>query len=263
MLRDRPFASGHVQRTAPLRRGHARMTATGLVLACANQKGGVGKTTTAVHLAVGLRSTGKEVFLFDLDPQGNASLCLETDESSESRERILQAKSGERWRVRSGEGGVHLLQPLFPPSAQALGVAWEQLRKRGYAVLDCPPSLAGWTENALQLAQHIVVPLQCEFLAMQGLAQILARIAKHEAESGHKKVHILPVMFEPDKDFHQEILKDVRENLPDQLCQSWVPRDPLFSEASSHGRTLFRYHARAIGARAYARLVREVSHGWT
>ena len=239
------------------------MASKGRILACANQKGGVGKTTTAVHLAVGLRATDAPVCLFDLDPQGNASLCLDAEEEGQDKQRILQAKDGGRWRVRRGESGVRVLHPLFAPSASGLAAAWQELGARGFAVLDCPPSLAGWTESALALAQHIVVPLQCEFLAMQGLAQILARIAKHEASHGSKKVHILPVMFEPEKDFHQEILKDVGDNLPGQLCQTWVPRDPLFSEASSHGRTLFRYQARAIGARAYARLVREVTHGWS
>ncbi len=239
------------------------MASKGKILACANQKGGVGKTTTAVHLAVGLRVTSAPVYLFDLDPQGNASLCLDAETEGQQSNRILQSKDGGRWRVRRGEAGVRVLHPLFAPSASGLAAAWQELGGQGFAVLDCPPSLAGWTESALALAQDIVVPLQCEFLAMQGLAQILSRIAKYEAKAGSKQVRILPVMFEPDKDFHQEILRDVRENLPGQLCQTWVPRDPLFSEASSHGQTLFQYQARSIGARAYARLIREVTHGWS
>jgi chromosome partitioning protein len=215
-----------------------------------------------VHLAVGLRSTGRAVFLFDLDPQGNASLCLDAEDQGAGSERILQSADGERWRVRQGESGVRLLHPLFAPHPESLRRAWQQLGQRGCAVLDCPPSLAGWTELALQLAEDIVIPLQCEFLALQGLAQILSRIEKHKTQSGDKRVRILPVMFEPDKEFQQEILSDVRENLPEQLSQTWVPRDPLFSEASSHGQTLYRYQARAVGARAYARLARELAHEW-
>jgi len=232
-----------------------------IIIACANQKGGVAKTTTAIHVAVALRRIGKTVALFDLDLQGNATLCL-VQELGRSRIRKL-GEEGNRWKSAEGEGGLEILQPLFKASRDSLTQAIRALGDMDYIVLDCPPSLTGWSSLALSAARHVLIPLQCDFLAMQGLAQILKRIQEHAARDQRLEAHVLPVMVEPEKQFQQEILADVRENLPAELCQVWIPRDPQFGEAASHGLSLFRYNARSAGARSYANLLRELRHGWT
>ncbi len=220
------------------------------VIACANQKGGVGKTTTAVHLAVGLRRAGRRVRLIDLDPQRNAvlSLCEEDQD----------ATSNGAWWVWSSCSEVELWSPAERSADLPASPDFD------YVVLDCPPNLENSTQRALEASDHVLVPLQCEFLAMEGLTQILARVrATKPKGDARRTVHVLPVMLEPGSGLHQDILEDVWRHLADNICRTWIPRDPAFSEASSYGRSLFSQNIRSIGARAYAKLAREVEDGWT
>lgn len=221
------------------------------VLVCANQKGGVGKTTTAVHLSVALRRAGRSVRLLDLDAQRNAVLSLcEAD---------LDPVLRDGWWTWPACREVELWSPHRTSELCDLPTSLD------FLVVDCPPSLEDWTTKALIAADHVLVPLQCEFLAMEGLTQILTRVGKTEAKAsgGSRRVHILPVMLEPSSSMHQDILEDVWRHLPDETCHTWIPRDPGFSEASSFGRSLFSQNIRSIGARAYAKLAREVQDGWT
>ncbi len=227
-----------------------------IAIACANQKGGVGKTTTAVHLAVALRRAGHQVQLVDLDPQRNAQLCLSGD-----------AKTGER---SGGTLPTWTQEPCTEAEVwipRAAGGSLEDLdaSPADYRIIDCPPSLDGWTRHALEQAHHVLIPLQCEFLAMEGLARILARVAAlaNRPSSRPAQVHVLPVMLEADSRIHQDILEELSTHLPTQTCTSWVPRDPLFSEAASFGLSLFKYNVRSFGTRSYAKLAREVRDGWT
>lgn len=133
-----------------------------------------------------------------------------------------------------------------------------------FTILDCPPSLEAWTSAALQASDHVLVPLQCEFLAMEGLAQIIGRIQATPPKPGARRsIHVLPVMLEGASTMHQDILADVWRHLPDDCCHTWIPRDAGFAEASSFGRSLFSQNIKSIGARAYAKLAREVQDGWT
>ena len=216
----------------------------GAVIPCANQKGGVGKTTTAVHLAVALQRAGRRVRIVDLDRQRNAVLSLCGEDQAPERQ-------GD-WLRWPGSREVEVWSPAHADAD--LGQAREGVE---YLVLDCPPSLEGWTARALQLADHVLIPLQCEFLAMEGLTQIL------RAANGSARVHVLPVMLEANSTMHQDILEDLQEHLGTETSASWIPRDPLFSEASSHGRSLFDYNLSSMGARAYGKLAREVLDGWS
>lgn len=229
------------------------------VIACANQKGGVGKTTTATHLAVGLHRAGHRTRLLDLDPQQNAILCLSQNlEEEASSEDVSEEIPG--WKGYKATEGLKILKPTGAPTRASLAKACSKGSPIDFVVMDCPPSLEQGTEQALDVADLILIPLQCEFLAMQGLAQILARV---QALARNPQVRVLPVMLEPEKHIHQEVLEELRSHLPGQVCETWIPRDPFLSEASSFGVSLFTHGPRAVGAQAYAKLVREVSHGWT
>ncbi|MCB9880630.1 MAG: ParA family protein [Planctomycetes bacterium] len=221
------------------------------MIACANQKGGVGKTTTAVHLAVALRRAGRRVRLIDLDPQRNAvlSLCEEEQDA---------APEGAGWWVWSACREVELWSPAKRDAELPASPDFD------YVILDCPPNLDGGTQRALEASDHVLVPLQCEFLAMEGLTQILGRVQNTKPKGDVlRHVHVLPVMLEPASTLHQDILEDVWKHLSDRICDTWIPRDPGFSEASSFGRSLFSQNIKSIGARAYAKLAREVEDGWT
>ena len=237
------------------------------MITCANQKGGVGKTCTAVHLATGLCLSGKKTRLLDLDTQRNSILCLSKD-CRRVPDEELDEPITEGWEIYRSLEGVEVLAPAVlapeqPPTLSGLerAIAWGG--DLSHVIIDCPPSLEGWTAAALEICDHILVPLQCEFLAMQGLASVLASIPKDRSGRNKAKLHILPVMQEPDKNIHQEILAEVRKHLPTESCVTWIPRDPALSEASSFGLSLFAFRSRAVGARAYAKLVREVIDGWT
>ena len=225
------------------------------VIACANQKGGVGKTTTATHLAIGLHRAGRQTRLLDLDPQQNAILCLSQDLKEEPGTQEIAG-----WRKYGATEGLEILKPMGIPTPSSLKLACSAGNQIEFVVIDCPPSLEQGTEQALEVADLILIPLQCEFLAMQGLAQILARV---QALARNPRVRVLPVMLESEKRIHQEVLEELRSHLPGQVCETWIPRDPNLSEASSFGVSLFTHGPRAVGAQAYAKLVREVSHGWT
>ena len=146
------------------------------------------------------------------------------------------------------------------PTSTSLDLACQKEEGLEFVIIDCPPSLERGTGQALDAAHIILIPLQCEFLAMQGLAQILTRV---EGLKQGPMIRVLPVMLESEKNIHQEVLEELRSHLPDQVCKTWIPRDPFLSEASSFGVSLFTHGPRAVGAQAYAKLVREVCHGWT
>jgi chromosome partitioning protein len=226
------------------------------VIVCANQKGGVGKTTTAVHLAVGLCRAGARVSLYDLDPQRNAVLCL-----TETGDPPIDA--GRDWLHWPGSREVDLRSPgKGSPAALEAAVADPSL---DYVVIDCAPSLGAWTEHALALAHHVVIPLQCEFLAMEGLAIILQRtegLPRHLGEAA-ARLHVLPVMVDLSLRIHADILHEVRAHLGGYLCTTVIPRDARFVEAASFGMSVFRYDIRSLGSMAYAVVVREVRDGWS
>jgi len=248
-----------------LRRSNGTRRPDSVVIACANQKGGVGKTTTAVHLAAGLARLGRVVALIDLDEQVNAVLCL-----CPSFERESDAPRGwVRWRatesvaVYSQDAGAPGGQRTFDEPFRVrdefrdeTGAAYEVI------ILDCPPTLGPRTRAAIDSSDHVLIPLQCEFLALQGLARILAS-TDNGRSAKPDRVHIVPVMYEPDKRVHREIIAELDQHMPNRNPSLWIPRDPAIGEAASHGMSLFTYRPRSVAARAYTKLVREVENGWT
>lgn len=240
------------------------------IVAIANQKGGVGKTTTAVNLSAALAMSNVPTLLLDLDPQGNASTGL----GSYSHERDLTT-----YELLTGEAKLseivvktsvdHL--KLAPGSTDLSGVDAELLaeadraqrlkraatgadaRVFDYIVLDCPPSLNLLTINALAAADRIIIPLQAEYFALEGLSQLLATIKQIQtAVNPTLKISgILLTMYDQRNRLSRQVAEDVRANLGEDVYRTMVPRNVRLSEAPSHGMPVFQYDPECAGSRAY------------
>ncbi len=238
-------------------------------VALANQKGGVGKTTTAIHLAHGLTLAGMTTVLFDLDPQGNATLALqgmERDDLPDGKGAfqplrqlveglwILPSPGAERALSRTAKLDVKRLVGLSEALATE-GVDW--------LVVDCPPRMDQWGWAGLELSEEVLIPVPPEFFPMHGLSQMVAtlREASEEFPGRAALMGVLVTMLDHRETVAQEVLADLRENLGLRLMDTLVYRDPRLVEAASHGQTVFEYNLFSKGARSYGELVREVLYG--
>lgn len=222
------------------------------IVALANQKGGVGKTTTAVHLAHGLSLAGKDVVLVDLDPQGNATVAVQEMVQPGSGDGV-QRLSENFWLIPS-EGPA-----TAPPRQEDIlaRLATHSVRP-GIVVIDCPPRLDEWGWTGLKLAHEVIIPVQAEFLAMHGLSQILATMATLPEV---RVRGILPTMVDLTQPIAVEVLRDLRKNLQDQVLRTTIVRDSALVEAASFGRTIFQHAPHAKAALCYAALTMEFING--
>ena len=266
-----PFGKASVRPDA----GHPR------VLAIANQKGGVGKTTTAINLGTALAAIGEHVLIVDLDPQGNASTGLGIDQ---------KARRTSTYDVLTGQ--APLRAAVLPTAVPQLSIATStmdlsgleleiaQTRDRAfrlrnalralntgerdndftYVLVDCPPSLNLLTVNAMAAADSILVPLQCEFFALEGLSQLLKTVDQVKTSLNPKlSIHgIVLTMYDARNNLSGQVVADVREFMGKTVYDTIIPRNVRISEAPSYGKPVLVYDLKCVGSEAYLRLATEI-----
>jgi chromosome partitioning protein len=252
------------------------------VLAVANQKGGVGKTTTAINLGTALAAIGEHVLIIDLDPQGNASTGLGIDRRSRRYSTYDVLTAGATLRDAVVATAVPRLS-IVPSTLDLSGLELEigpsrdrafRLRsalgplnvgKPGvtdftYVMIDCPPSLNLLTVNAMAAANAILVPLQCEFFALEGLSQLIKTVdqVKNTLNPGLSIHGIVLTMHDPRNNLSNQVVKDVRDFMGRKVYDTIIPRNVRVSEAPSYGKPVLVYDLKCVGSEAYLRLATEI-----
>lgn len=261
----------------------APLAKTPRVLALANQKGGVGKTTTAINLGTALAAIGEEVLIVDLDPQGNASTGLGIDRRSRKRstydvlvgdssldEVLIETAVPRLWVAPSTLDllGVELEIAATADRAFRLrkalethaATAGEGRPRFTYVLVDCPPSLNLLTINAMSASHSVLVPLQCEFFALEGLSQLLTTVEQVKgALNPELTIHgIVLTMYDARNNLSGQVVADVREHMGDTVYDTIIPRNVRISEAPSHGKPALLYDLKSAGSQAYLRLASEI-----
>jgi len=252
----------------------------GRVITVANQKGGVGKTTTAINLGFALAQLGRRVLLIDLDPQGNATSGLAC--SDEIRAALASGKTIYEALVSGGaiNDVIHMVRPnlyLAGAGADLVGAEIEMATMAGrerrlramlydirqeynIVLIDTPPSLGLLTLNALVASDTVLVPMQCEYYALEGLSSLLATIkrVKEQLRPALELEGLVLTMFDSRNRLSHEIAREVRQHFADKVFKAVIPRNVRLSESPSHGLSVLEYEAKSAGAEGYRELAAEI-----
>lgn len=243
------------------------------ILAIVNQKGGVGKTTTAINLGAGLGALERRVLLVDCDPQGNATRGLGAKAEPPHLYHALTGEADLAATIRSS-GFPNL--DLIPAQRDLVGVevefvgepAWEERLKNllrqltgryDTILLDCPPSLGHLTVSALTAADGVIVPLQCEYFALEGISELVSTVERVQGGLNRHLViaGILLTMYDDRTNLSRDVAEEIRRHFGTKVFETIVPRNIRLAEAPSHGLPIFQYDIKSRGAEAYLALARE------
>lgn len=255
------------------------MKITPRIITVANQKGGVGKTTTAINLATALAAIGERVLIIDLDPQGNASTGLGVDR----KDRNVSSYDVLTGELEIEQAAMETAVPglsLIPSTLDLLGIEMEiasapdrvlKLRNAlrasseraagySYVLIDCPPSLNLLTLNSMAAADSVLVPLQCEFFALEGLSQLLETVdqVRRSINPDLTIQGIVLTMFDGRNNLANQVVEDVRAHMGEKVYDTVIPRNVRISEAPSYGKPAILYDLKCSGSQAYLQLASEV-----
>ena len=243
----------------------------------ANQKGGVGKTTSSVNLSSALAELGRKVLLLDMDPQGNASSGLGLKRYESQSKSIYQVLIGEMKMDRAIQNSGRPCLDIITANPDLVGAEIEladmprrefKLKealqgvqdKYHYITIDCPPSLGLLTINAFSAADTFLVPLQCEYYALEGLSQLLntAGIIKKNLNPNLRIEGILLTMFDTRNNLSHQVVSEIQSHFGEKVFSAVIPRNVRLSEAPSHGQSILQYDSKSIGAKKYRDLAQEL-----
>ncbi|MBP9015782.1 MAG: ParA family protein [Candidatus Atribacteria bacterium] len=248
----------------------------GIVVAIANQKGGVGKTTTCVNLGACLAQKGKKVLLVDIDPQGNATSGLGVDRQQLKQcvyDLLINGKRAKELMVKTEVSNLGLLPatirlagaeielvPLMGRESRLKEGLREIIPDFDFIFIDCPPSLGLLTVNALTAAHKVIVPIQCEYYALEGLGQLMNTFhLVHSFLNPQLELWgVLLTMYDSRTNLSQQVVEETRRVLKDKVFRTVIPRNVRLSEAPSFGKPIIMYDVHSIGATAYWELAEEV-----
>lgn len=246
----------------------------GKIIAVVNQKGGVGKTTTAVNLTAALTAAGKRVLLCDFDPQANATSGLGIDKRKlrksiydvvvneiPAKEAIVKTDFGSVLPSAADLAGAAVELISMPEPSQRLKMALGVIREEyDYIFIDCPPSLEMLTLNGLAAADGILVPVQCEYYALEGLSDLMStmRMVKKRINPDLEIFGVALTMFDGRTNFSTQVAQEVRKHFPGKVYASVIPRNIRLAEAPSHGLPVTVYDRHSRGAQAYQAMAQEI-----